>query len=207
MIMKKMRIIVQASLMCVCGWLLAGCGPVKSPAMNRYALTQSSTQVMQRLPSHKTILVTLPQSSPTLGGNDMLYVMKAYQLRAFAKNQWIASPAHMLQPLLVRSLRHSRYFRAVVMGPSAALTQYRIDTKLLTLQQEFHQRPSQIHIAWEVTLINNDTGKVIGTKTFFAKQKTTSDTPYGGVKAANQVSAELLKQTTRFIVRSLRKQG
>ncbi len=184
--------------------LLAGCGPVKTPLINNYAIHTSSRLTLAKRPTDNTIVVAVPKATSELQSSEMLYTIKPYELKAFAKHEWVAQPAQMLQPLLVQSLKNTRYFKAVVSAPSSVETNYRVATKLLALKQDFIAKPSRIVMSLSVDLINEKTDRIIASRLFTTTVQTQSDTPYAGVVAANAAARRLLQQTVKFVVASAR---
>src|SRR4029077_11573392 len=113
---------------------------------------------------------------------------------AFAKHQWIAPPALLLQPLIVQSLRDTGYFRAVIASPQVALTDWRLDTQLFTLRQDFFPSNSQICLILQAQVVNARTNKVIAQRQFVAIVNAPQRTPEGGVTAANEATQQVLQQ-------------
>lgn len=186
--------------------LIPAClGPVKTPTIAKYTLTAYSNPKTVTRPRHSTLLVTTPIASPDYQSKQMLYTEgNLYQLRAFAKNQWIAPPALLLEPLIVQSLRDTGYFRAVIASPHVALTDWRLDTQLLTLRQDFFPASSQICLILQAQIVNSRTSKVIAQRRFVAIVNAPQRSPEGGVTAANQATQQVLQQLASFVVNSVR---
>ena len=62
---------------------------------------------------------------------------ETHQLEYFAHSEWVDPPARMLAPLLVAAVESTGTFRAVVLTPSAAVGDLRLDTEIVRLQHEF----------------------------------------------------------------------
>lgn len=199
--MRKLYIVILA---CFCLILLSGCGPISMPPVSRYAITSSPPIKKMHHRTHKTLLVSTPIASAGYKSNKMIYITIPYRLRSFANNQWIAPPADMLLPLIAESLRKTDYFKAVVTAPFSGVVNYRLDTQLLTLQQEFLHPVSQIRLVLQATLINDINNHVIASRRFQIVVNAPENNPYGGVLAANRAAASLSKQITQFVLRTLR---
>jgi ABC-type uncharacterized transport system auxiliary subunit len=127
------------------------------------------------------------------------------QLRSFAKNQWVAPPVFLLQPLLAQSLRATGYFHAVVVTPQVVLADWRLDTQLLALRQDFFTAGSQICLTLQVQIVNSNTNKVVAQRYFTVVQTARQRNPQGGVIAANQAVQQISQQISQFVVNVLRK--
>jgi len=185
-----------------CGSMLA---PIKTPEVKQYTLNTPSSKTLTSRSTNKSILIPRPIANPGYETDKMIYSTTRHQLRSFAENRWTAPPADMLQSLIVQSLMNSRYFHAVAPTPSTGDTDFRLDTRLLRLKQEFTQgQPSRIKMAIFAELVNTETNKIIATKRFAATVIAPENNPYSGVIAANQATRQLLTQLTSFTARSIR---
>lgn len=151
-------------------------------------------------PTRYSLLISTPKASPGLSDNHMAYSQQPHTLQYFAHNRWIDNPANMLLPLMVQTLQDSDRFQAVVATPYVGTTDLRLDTELLTLQQEFIQKPSVVKLTIRMQLIDLKTQRVIATQVFHTTQIADTDTPYGGVNAANKAVAQFLASLRQFCV-------
>lgn len=201
-----MNAIKKCLLLLMSLWLLlpAGCslvgGPVDIPQQKRYQLTAINHKSIHRVTNDKILLVTVPKASPGYDSDKMAYVRQQYLLEYFATSRWVESPAQMLVPLMVQSLQKTQAFYAVVSPPYAGLTDLRVDSDLLTLQQDFTHTPSTLQLTMRFQLIDTASQKVVATKVITVMQPANADSPYGGVVAANLATANLLQQMSSFIV-------
>lgn len=192
------------------GWLavglslmgvLTGCSKVTLPEEHQYQLQALATVKATGYASSKTLLVSKPEANEPYQGDDMLYINAPYQLKPFAKNRWVAPPADMLAPLMVTSLQNSHQFKAVVDDSYNGDVTYRLETRLLQLNQSFLKRPSEVSLVVMAYLIDDRSNRVLRSKRFVLKAKAPSDSPNGGVLAANQATRDFLNQLQRFIAR------
>lgn len=183
---------------------LAACGAVKTPISNHYQLTQYSKKAYKAQPRKRSILVTLPDAMAGYDTEQMLYVKKPYELSVFANNAWSSPPAEMLYPLIVESLQSSGYFYAVASSVYAQMTDYRVDTQLIRLQQNFMAKPSVLEMAVKVVVAKVEDNQVLGSRLFKVAIKTPQDSPLGGVVAANQATEQITGQITAFVIATLR---
>lgn len=179
---------------------LINCSPVKTPVTNEYQLTAFSTKQWSSRPHHVSILVTAPEAVAAFQTEEMLYIKKPYQLEPFVKNAWTAPPADMLFPLLVQSLQRTGYFYAVTSSPYSEEATYRLDTQLLSLAQSFLKKPSVLEFTAKIVLTRTSDNKVIGSQIISQQIACLSDTPYGGVVAANKASLQFTARAVDFVI-------
>lgn len=191
-----MKIIFSATALL----LLLSCSAVKLPETNQYQLSAYSVKQWAGKPSRNTLLVTPPEAAPGYETNAMRYIKKPYQLETFAKNAWASPPADMLEPLLVQSLQRSGRFYAVSSGAYTQGSNYRLDTEVLSLQQNFLTKPSVLEFSVKVVLTHVDDNKVLASRIISKQIPCPTNTPYGGVIAANRATQEITATVTDFVM-------
>ncbi len=203
--MKWIRNILLLSLLP----LLAACGilsPVKLPPVSTYTITNiKSVSVPHRSKTRLTLLVSLPVASSGYQSSSMVYVAIPYKLKSYANNRWVAPPAAMLMPLLAQHIRATGYFHAVVTPPFSGVANYRLDSQLLVLQQEFFRPTSVVRIVMQVLLVSTTSNRVMANRRFQVMVSAPANNPYSGVLATNKASSILCKRISRFVIRSIKK--
>lgn len=181
--------------------LLSGCslGPVKSTPVSSYTLTAGEQTPQPTRHSKQVLLIATPTAASGYQSADMIYTLDRYELKSFAKHRWVAPPADMLQPLLLQSLQNSGCFGAVVAPPFSGSADLVLDTKILTLQQEFSGNTSQVTLALQTTLSDSTTHKVVLNQQLQTTVSVSVNTPYAGVIAANQATQQLLQEITQRV--------
>lgn len=178
--------------------LLSACTAVRTHVKNQYKL-QSYSQKQWPQAKTKTLLITPTDAVSGYQTNDMLYINQPYHVSHFVQNAWISPPATMIYPLILESIQHSHIFHAIVSGFYTWKTDYRLDTQLITLQQNFITKPSQIELTLKATLTNNHDSHIIASRLFQYRIHCKSDTPYGGVQAANQATQAFTADLNHFL--------
>ena len=180
--------------------------PVANVPAHTYLLMPARLDIPAAKPGKLTLAVGHPHAIQAYNTKRMAYVKKPYEIAYFSENHWADTPADMLQPLMVEALQKTGRFRAVTAAPSIGQENLLLSMQLLRLQQVFLQSPSEVQLTLRAQLINAATRKIIATKLFTITQPAQQDTPYGGVVAANQAVAKLLKQLADFCVGATRHQ-
>lgn len=189
--------------------LLTACGltaPVKVVPQSTFALIGEPTSHLNPKSRHRaklTLLVATPVASPGYGSTDMVYVKIPFRLRSYARNRWVAPPAQMILPILAQTLRKTGRFHAVVTPPYVGVTNYRLTTQLLILQQEFFLPISVVRLVMQATLMNSRTNAVVASKRFQVIVKAPNNNAYAGVLAANQAATTMSKRITHFVAHAI----
>ena len=183
--------------LCACSAL----SKTSTPPPAFYALDAPPLLASQLAPGATlTLLISPPYAASGFDSQRMVYLRQDHQLEYFAHSEWVDSPARMLGPLLVSAAQHTGAFAAVVLASGTAAGDLRLNTDILQLQHNFQTRPSRVQLRLRVDLIDEKNRKVLAWKEFSAEAVAASDTPQGGVVAANRVVQEVLAQVGQFLV-------
>jgi cholesterol transport system auxiliary component len=195
---------VSISILLLCTQiLLVACTPIKTPASNQYKLEAFSANQLSHKKTTLSILVSQPEAMAGYQTEQMLYVQKPFEIAAFVHNTWISSPANMIYPLIMQSLQKTTYFDAVASGPYVDKADYRLDTQLIALQQNFLTKPSVIELAVKVVLTHIADNRIVSSRIISERINCPVDTPYGGVIAANRATFALTTALSKFVVRQV----
>ncbi len=182
-------------------------GPQNIPEVTTYTIAVPKTQPSFSSAQKITLMVSTPTAGAGYDSRKMIYTNKPYELASFAKSQWAATPAEMLEPILIQKLRDTGYFHAVVSNAFSTSRQVFLRTHLIELRQDFTQNPSRIILSLQVEIINAEDGRVINAKTFTSSVLTAENTPYSGVVAANRAVDRLASEIALFSLSSLNNSG
>lgn len=184
--------------------LLAGCSlPISPPpadVTHTLALVTGAS-VSPAAPSGRTLQVMAPGAAPGYGSPAMAYRLSAHELRYYARQRWIDSPARLLGQALVDGL--SAGGTLVLAQGSGMRPDYRLMTELLQLEQDFTVRPSRVRLALRVQLVDVSQRRLLGSQTLRLEQAAASDDPAGGVAAANALLQQVVEEVARFCRRAV----
>ncbi len=181
---------------------LFGCS-IKYPPVNLYRLEQFSEKHHAKSTRSLSIIIAQPEAAEGYRSQQMSYVNKPLALNYFVHNAWTSAPAKMLSPLLQQSLQTTGYFHAIVTPPYSGLTDYRLDTQLLELQQNFLYHPSVVQLVVKIVLTRLNNDHVIASKIIKQQVNCPEETPYGGVIAANLAVKAFTGIATDFILKNV----
>jgi len=150
------------------------------------------------LAAASVLVVAVPRAAPGHDSTRMVYLQQPRELRAFAHNEWVDTPAQMLAPLMVRALQDSGAFRVVLLAPSGATGALRLETELIRLQQDFGSQPSQVRLTLRAVLVDTATRQAVAWREFDESVAAPSDSPAGGVQAAHQATQRVLQALASF---------
>jgi cholesterol transport system auxiliary component len=147
-----------------------------------------------------TLLVLEPETTPAYATTQMAYSTQAYQIAYFTKNDWAETPSQMIQPLIVQTLRNTRYFSEVLSPPDFGHHTFVLRSEILELKQDFTSEPAMLQLAMRISLSRDATNQVVATKELSVSQPMSERSPYAGVAAANEALPILLRGLAEFVV-------
>jgi cholesterol transport system auxiliary component len=151
-----------------------------------------------------TLIINPPHAAAGFDSPRIIYVRETHKLEYFARSEWVEPPARMLAPLLVAAVENTGAFRAVVLAPSAAAGDLRLDTDIIRLQHEFGTQPSRVRFTLRAYLVDDKTRRVLAWREFDAAVPAASEDPYGGVVAANRAVQTVLENLSAFCAEAAR---
>ena len=191
--------------------LLGGCArsllpePAASPAL--FALSGESeapAATVEPTAIARTLIVDIPRAAPGFETSQIAYVRRPYEIEYYAHNQWVDRPSNMLAPKMVRAIERTGAFHAVLGGPTSASGQFRLETELVRLQQDFSTTPSRVRLTLRAALIDTATRKVVASREFDARVDAPTDDAYGGVIAAQRAASQIVAELASFCAASVR---
>jgi cholesterol transport system auxiliary component len=181
----------------------AGCA-VKMPQITTYSFIVPTPPINAQPPrTHSVLLVSTMSADPAFKNNNMIYVKNPGDLRNFSVNAWVAPPAQMFVPLIVQHLEAKNYFRAVVTPPFMGQSDYRLDTRLIILQQEFYGPQSEVRCLVEAVLTRGENGHVVASRRFLAIVPAPGNNPASGAAAANRAASQISEEIADFVITNL----
>jgi cholesterol transport system auxiliary component len=194
--------------------LLGGCSVLRSTQTSQpsfYSLDNARTEARaaMRTPATMsqtapTLIVSPPHAASGFDSQHIIYVREPHQLEYYAHNEWVDTPARMIAPLIVAAIENSGRFRAVVVTPSAAAGDLRLDTEIMRLQHDLGSQPSHVHFTMRAYIVDNTTRQVLAWREFDEAIAVPSEHPYGVVVAANRAVQTVLEQLASFCTEEAR---
>ena len=145
-----------------------------------------------------TLIINPPHAAAGFDSSRIIYVRETHKLEYFSHNEWVDTPARMLAPLIVAAVENRGTFRAVVLTPSAAAGDLKLDTEIVRLQHDFGSQPSRVRFTLRAYIVDNTTRRVLASREFDETVAAASKDPYGGVVAANRAVQAVLEHLASF---------
>jgi cholesterol transport system auxiliary component len=147
-----------------------------------------------------TLLVMIPETAPVYATTQMAYTTRAYQIAYFGQNVWAETPSQMIQPLILKTLRNTHYFREILSPPHIGPHTFALRVEILELMQDFTSEPAMLRLTMRFYLIREETNQVIATNELSMREPMSERNPYAGVVAANEAMAKFLRELAKFVV-------
>ncbi len=180
--------------------MLTACSPIQPPVHHQYALEAFGSKKVVHPRAKVSILVSPPEAMAGNQTDQMRYIKIPYQLDAFVHNAWVSSPSSMLYPLMMQSLQSTGYFYAVASGPYIDHADYRLDTQIITLHQNFLIQPSVVELTTKIMLTHIADQRLVSSHVISERTRCPADTPYGGVVAANKAVKLFTEKLSTFVI-------
>lgn len=186
------------------GTVLTACGVLgNKPAPPLLTYTLSDTAMAPNAAPvplvARVLMVDMPRAVAGFESKRMVYVRHPLMQEAFANSAWSDTPARMLAPLLAARLQTGGQFRAVLLAPSAAKADWRLETTVLRLEQDFLHSPSSVRFTVQLSVMDNSTREVIAWRTLDVVRTAPSEDAAGGAMAANAAVQDSLLQLQAFL--------
>ena len=162
---------------------------------NAHSLAPASQPAPQGTP---TLMVSPPRAAAGFDSQHIVYVRTPHKLEYYAQREWIDAPSRMIAPLIVDALERKSTFRAVMLTPSTASADLRLDTEIIRLQHDVSSLPSQVRFTLRASLVDNSNRQILAQQEFDASVTTPSEGPDSGIVAANQAVQNVLEQLAEF---------
>jgi cholesterol transport system auxiliary component len=188
-------------------FLFSGCGVLvnsehEQPTFYALDATQDEVANLQEpeisISYRPTLIVNPSHAAAGYDSPRILYVRKPHQLEYYAHSEWIDTPARMLTPLIVAALARRGGFQAVVLTPSLALGELRLDTEIVRLVHEYSEQSSRVRFTLRAYIVDSKHREVLGGREFDEVVDVQSAGPYGVVVASNQAVQTALGKLTIF---------
>ena len=192
-------------LLAITAILISGCtlfSPVKND-MRVAVIDKVPAEVPLRHPHSATLLISPSSINPVYDTIRMAYRTEPHQVSYFSRNEWGATPAQMLLPLLARTLENTGYFDAVATPPYFGPYSYALRTEIVEFVQEFTSTPATLHLSLRVQLIEGKSNRIIASTTISLREPMYQESPNAGVVAANEATAKALQQTATFVLEQM----
>jgi len=182
--------------------LLSGCSTTK-PTVVEYKLSLEDLKAsgLSDGCKDKSLKVTQAFSSNSLMSLDMNYMIGKSKIYSYSQAQWDNSPNKEITSQIVQLLRDSKLFKTTHNSKSIVKSDMILETTIEDFMQYYDEKisTSYVKVSINMTLLDAKTAKVIASKTFSTKLKSTSLDAEGGVDALNKALRDVLEDSLKFL--------
>ena len=193
----------RSMLVAACALVLAGCGTLsRPPAVDLVKLQWlgEGAEIAAGESLGVSISVPEPSALPGFSTARFAYLQRDLELRYYARHEWSARPARLLQPAVVRALDASGRFDAVVAPPAIALADLRLDLELTRLVHDYRGRDGgEVVLEVRAQLTSLADRRVLATQRFSYTEPADAH-PVAAARAADRALARLLEDLVAFCV-------
>ena len=200
-----MRFIVAMPAIVLLSILLASCSTLRPQveSVTLYTLTVLPLQPAAASKIDAVVEVAAPIAWPGFDTTGIVYVRQPYELDYFAASRWADTPAHMLGPLILRALEQASVFRSVVRSQAGVPADFRLDTEIVRVTQDFGVQPSRVHITLRAHLTDLRARRVVASAEFDELERAATENAAGGVAATNAALQRMLQRLSDWCTASL----
>ncbi len=159
---------------------------------------EPTAKVSPELKAAPTLIVNPPSAASGYDSEHIIYVRGPHTREYFSHSAWIDTPARMLAPLIVAAVENGGAFQAVLLAPSVAAGDIRLDTEIVRLEQSFVDPQSGVRFTLRAYLVDDATRRVIAWREFDETVAAASEDPHGGVVAANRAVQIVMENLSTF---------
>jgi cholesterol transport system auxiliary component len=149
----------------------------------------------------------MPTAAPGFATSKMAYSRTPRHIEYFSYHEWIDTPAKMIAAMIESRLDKTGMFEAVLSGSPDVRADYRLDSEVKSLLQEFNADASQINLSIKVSLVAPSSRSLLNSQTFSYLELTDGANPEAGVLAAHRAAEQFLVDLANFLADSIEPAG
>lgn len=195
--MKVMNVISLMGLL-----LLGGCSLQQSkPSVTEYLLKPAVERVNAdgSACQERTLRIALTQAPQMMERPAIFYVDEHNIQYRYSRSRWSQSPDKQWRHLLEEEIGRSGMFKGVISYTSQAFNDLLLESRITDFMQYFKAGKAYVHVVMQMTLIDQESRKVVATHVADKRLENASADAEGAVAAFNQIVAEILKETVEWL--------
>ncbi|HEU5296457.1 MAG TPA: ABC-type transport auxiliary lipoprotein family protein [Burkholderiaceae bacterium] len=172
------------------------------PEARRGMLTEVPSEVPRsELPASAspTLLILAPRTQRAYDTTQMAYTLRDHEIAYYRDHEWGATPAEMMQPLLVSTLERTHRFAAVLSVPYGGRSTYVLQTQIDELVQDFTLPTVAVRIAMHLQLTNSVSRRAVS-KEIVVTEPMAQRSAEAGIAAANRATVKTLREVAQFVI-------
>ncbi len=175
-------------------------GCTQAPSMKVYDLEIPHVKMVYASPYKKKVLkVTFPNSVREQISQKMHFSYSDSDNGTYLNSRWSNNISQLLQGTLIDILERSKLFKVVLTDSSTVKEDYRLESNIFIFEHEVREKQSHSVVSIQFTLIDADTGKLLKSKRFSYREKTTTIDAKGYVVASNIIIEKLARDLIAWL--------
>jgi len=150
-------------------------------------------------PASSTLLIVTPRTQRAYDTTQMAYTLRDHEIAYYRDHEWGATPAEMVQPLLVSTLERTQRFAAVLSVPYGGRSTYVLQTHIDELVQDFTLPTGAVRITMHLQLTNSVSRRAVS-KEIVVTEPLSQRSAEAGIAAANRATAKTLREVAQFVL-------
>jgi uncharacterized lipoprotein YmbA len=183
---------------CVLIMSLLWCGCGKPPMLVHQYLLEYPAPVVKATPLGESLKVEKFAVAQTFNTTAMVYRTGPYQAQTYNYSRWRVNPGYQVTDFLIRDLRESRLFQAVLPADSATKARFDLEGGVERIEEVDQGEVWQAALVLNITLLDTEekeiTKRVIFQKNYRAEEPLTEKTPAGLAQAMSRAMERLSAQ-------------
>ncbi len=204
--MRRILLIFLVALLALSS--IWSCGSAKSTYVVRQYLLDYSPPVPAGLPNTgEVIRVEMFSTAQAYGSTAMFYSPSAFELDSYSRERWRVTPGEMVTDLLLRDLRQSGNFKAVLSYDDPGEGRFTLTGTVVEFLEDDRAGGPVAHLSVDVTLLDvtqrEITRRIVFQKTYTVnegmKEKTARSLSESMSRAVKKFSGELMAEIHRGV--------
>ena len=199
---------MKHAILLVTALLMGGCSlQQKVPPVTEYRLKPYTYDKAYQNSACRdlTLRIGLTQSPSLFQRQAIYYADESNRQFRYVRSRWAEAPDKQFRHLFEDALAQSGLFKSVISYMSEAYNDRLLEMKLTDFMQYFHEDgTSSVHFAMDVTLIDQDTMRVVATEHIDMTKKTATADAEGAVEIFDEMTQGVLLQTMEWLDASCR---
>lgn len=182
--------------------IMGGCSLQQTnPPVTEYRLKPLSVEKVRDNGNCKetTLRIGLVQASGLLQRQAFYYADDSHRQYLYTKSRWAEAPDKQLQHLFESVVAQTGLFKSVITYISEARNQQLLEVRVTDFMQYFEADGAYVHLDLELSLIEQDSMRILSSRHFDLKKKCPTPDARGAVEALNALVNETLEQTAAWL--------
>lgn len=183
--------------------VLGGCSlQTTEPAVAQYRIAPVSVAAFSPSPScsRQTLRLSLTLAPDLFKSTRIYYADGDLRQYVYTRSRWAESPDRQLRHLFESALAQSRLYQSVITYDSEAYNDLLLELKLNNFMQYFGEDgASSVSVDMELTLMDQESNRVLSTLHLNKTLPTSSNDAEGAVKAFNAIIHQGIAETTGWL--------